>query len=54
MIESAKENGLHPFNYLKYLFEQLPQISGPLNADALDPFMPWSQALPADCRISKK
>jgi transposase len=54
VIESAKENGLHPFNYLKHLFEQLPQISGPLDAVALDPFMPWSQALPAECRLLKK
>lgn len=54
VIESAKENGLHPFNYLKYLFEQLPQISGPLDADALEPFMPWSHELPAECRLSKK
>lgn len=25
VIESAKENGLNPFKYLMYLFEQLPQ-----------------------------
>jgi len=24
VIETAKENGLNPFEYLKYLFEQLP------------------------------
>lgn len=53
VMETAKENGLHPFNYLKYLFEQLPQISRPLEADALESFMPWSQVLPADCRLNK-
>ncbi|WP_376773986.1 transposase domain-containing protein [Paenibacillus phytorum] len=26
VIETAKENGLLPFQYLKYLFEQLPQL----------------------------
>ena len=30
VIETAKENSLHPYNYLKYLFEQLPQITGRL------------------------
>jgi hypothetical protein len=25
-IETTKENGLHPYNYLKHLFEQLPQL----------------------------
>jgi transposase len=53
VIETAKENGLHPFNYLKYLFEQLPQLAGPLDAEALEPFLPWSASLPADCRMKK-
>nr|WP_281169516.1 transposase domain-containing protein [Paenibacillus harenae] len=26
-METAKENGLNPFKYLVYLFEQLPQLS---------------------------
>jgi transposase len=26
IIESAKENGLNPFPYLSYLFEQLPNV----------------------------
>ncbi|MBB6732725.1 transposase [Cohnella sp. CBP 2801] len=51
VIETAKENGLHPYNYLKFLFEQLPQISGPQNAEAHEPFLPWSDTFPADCRM---
>jgi transposase len=51
VIETAKENGLIPFNYLQYLFEQLPQLTGPLDTEALEPFLPWSDLLPADCRI---
>ena len=27
IVETAKENGLNPFNYLKYLFEELPNIN---------------------------
>lgn len=53
VIETAKENGLIPFNYLKYLFEQLPQLTDPLDADALEPFLPWSDSLPANCRMKK-
>jgi hypothetical protein len=51
-METAKENGLHPYNYLKYLFEQLPQISEPLDAAALEPYMPWSDALSVSCRMN--
>jgi hypothetical protein len=47
----GKENGLNPYNYLKYLFEQLPQQPHPLDAEALEPFMPWSASLPLDCRM---
>lgn len=52
VMETAKENGLHPYNYLKYLFEQLPQISEPLDAAALEPYMPWSDALSVSCRMN--
>lgn len=53
VIETAKENGLKPYEYLKYLFEQLPQLTGPLDETALDPFMPWSTSLPIECRMNK-
>jgi hypothetical protein len=46
VIETAKENGLHPFQYLMYLFEQLPQLPVPQDETALEPFMPWSSSLP--------
>jgi len=26
IVETAKENGLNPFEYLKYLFEKLPNM----------------------------
>ncbi|GIP33497.1 hypothetical protein J2TS4_27070 [Paenibacillus sp. J2TS4] len=52
VIETAKENGLHPFRYLMYLFEQLPQLSNLQDPQALEPFMPWSALLPVTCRIT--
>ncbi|WP_138753598.1 IS66 family transposase [Paenibacillus sinopodophylli] len=51
VIESAKENGLHPFRYLKYLFEQLPQLPDPQDLKTLEPYMPWSSSLPDTCRM---
>jgi len=47
IIETAKENGLHPFAYLKYLFEQIPDCK----TSDLDRLLPWSATLPADCRV---
>ena len=39
VVETAKMNDLNPYNYLKYLFEQLPntKLTGP---DALDHLLP--------------
>lgn len=53
VIETAKENGLNPFKYLKYLFEQLPQISDPKDREALDSLLPWSPSIPITCRVYK-
>jgi hypothetical protein len=49
IVETAKENGLNPFQYLCYLFEQLPNLGG----NDLDELLPWSDSLPASCRINK-
>lgn len=51
VIETAKENGLHPFQYLKYLFEQLPQLQDSRDPEGLEPFLPWSTSLPLTCRV---
>jgi transposase len=53
VIETAKENNLNPFKYLQYLFEQLPQLADPKDADALDKLLPWSASLPLTCRVFK-
>jgi len=42
IIETAKENGLNPFEYIKYLLEQLPNIT----TSQLDNLLPWSPSLP--------
>lgn len=50
IIKTAKENGLNPFTYLTYLFEQLPNMDfNDLNA--LDKLLPWSESLPVSCKV---
>jgi len=45
IIETAKENGLHPFHYLKYLLETLPNTT----IGNIDALLPWSDSLPDSC-----
>jgi hypothetical protein len=47
IIETAKENGLHPFRYMEFLLETLP---GATTAD-LESLLPWSESLPVRCRV---
>ena len=44
IVETAKENGLNPYTYLEYLFEEMPNmdISDPQNLERL---LPWSKAV---------
>jgi hypothetical protein len=53
IIETAKENNLKPYDYLVYLFERLPNVNKN-DADVIDSLMPWSDALPVECRMPKK
>ncbi|MBS4007950.1 MAG: transposase domain-containing protein, partial [Clostridium sp.] len=52
IVESAKANGLNPYNYLVYLFEKLPNINI-ADPSALDELLPWSKLLPAECSLDK-
>jgi len=52
IIETAKENGLNPFQYLSYLFEKLPNLD-PEDSNALDQLLPWSNSLPPVCSANK-
>lgn len=52
IIETAKENNLKPFDYLQYLFEHLPNVDTK-NSTVVDSLLPWSDALPDYCRMSK-
>lgn len=52
VIETAKENGLNPMNYLTYLFEKIPNMNLKNNPDALKKLLPWGQ-LPDNCYVKK-
>jgi CheY-like chemotaxis protein len=49
IVETAKENGLIPFEYLTYLFERLPNLGD----DDIDDLLPWSDKLPSICKLRK-
>ncbi|MDI6814443.1 MAG: IS66 family transposase, partial [Desulfitobacteriaceae bacterium] len=52
VVETAKENGLNPFAYLVYLFEQLPNANLH-DSRVVDSFLPWSPSLPDFCRVPR-
>ena len=53
IVETAKENGLNPFEYLKYVFEQLPNIDC-TDPAAVDKLLPNSVDLPPHVRMPVK
>jgi transposase len=50
IVETAKENGLNPYYYLRYLFEVLPNMDTK-DESAIDKVLPWSTTLPIYCRV---
>lgn len=50
ILETAKENNLHPFHYIKHLLETLPTA----HTGDLESLLPWSETLPDYCRVSVK
>ena len=53
IMETVKENGLHPFRYLTYIFEQMPNMD--LEAEgAIDELLPFSPNLPEEIIVDKQ
>ena len=50
IIETAKANGLKPFDYLQFLFEKMPNAT----TGELDALLPWGDALPDESRVTLK
>jgi len=50
IIETAKANNLKPFEYLRWLFEEMPNKR--LTKENLRLMLPWSKSIPLECRLS--
>ena len=48
ILETAKQNGLKPYDYLNYIFETMPTLP---SQDKYDALLPWSSELPESCRL---
>ncbi|GAB2589296.1 hypothetical protein GCM10026986_15930 [Nitrincola alkalisediminis] len=42
LIETAKANGLNPYEYLKVVFKELPNAQ---SVDAIEKLLPWNASL---------
>ena len=57
ITEIARANGLNVYYYIKYLLEQLAELidgQGNMEQSELEPLMPWSKTLPADCYSKRR
>ena len=54
IAETAKANGLKPYNYFEHLLSELPKHYGEKDLSYLDQLLPWSEELPAVCRNTVK
>ena len=50
IVESAKANGLNPYQYLLHLLTQLPAVLTKDPEADLSRFLPWADELPERCR----
>ena len=57
ITETARANNLNVYYYIKHLLTELPQlvnINGSIEQSVLEPLMPWSKTLPADCYSKRR
>lgn len=57
ITETARANSLNVYYYIKYLLTHLPQLvdeNGNIEQSLLEPLMPWSKTLPADCYSKRR
>lgn len=54
LAESAKANNLKPYDYFRYVLEEIPKHMDDVSLDFLNDLLPWSEALPQTCRKNLK
>lgn len=50
IAETAKANNLKPYNYFKYLLEEIPGHMDKHGVDFCEDLLPWSGKIPTECR----
>lgn len=50
LTETAKANGLRPYEYLKHLLTQITRHMEDRDTSFLNGLLPWSETLPSECR----
>ncbi len=54
IVETAKANGLNPYEYLRYIFKYLPGIHFKEEPEFLESFLPWDQDVQEFCNKAEK
>jgi transposase len=57
ITETARANSLNVYYYISYLLTELPKLidkNGNIEQSKLEPLMPWSKTLPADCYSKRR
>ena len=54
LAETAKANSLKPYEYFKYLLEEIPPHMDDKDTSFIENLMPWSESLPEICRKEKQ
>jgi transposase len=52
IIETSKENGIKPYEYLKFIFETAPNLDLTRKPDLVEVLLPWNA--PSACRAEKQ
>lgn len=52
IVETAKENGLNPFDYLKFVFERIKNID-PADPSTINSLLPWNENVQAALKIRR-
>ena len=57
ITETARANNLNVYYYISYLLTELPKLIDKdenIEQSMLEPLMPWSKSLPADCYSKRR
>ena len=53
MVETAKANGIEPYQYLHHILTELPNLEKSPSHDGLDSLMPWNPYVKQECNKNR-